>query len=132
MYSAPAPLVLERRPAIPGSDFKLRKSKLSQAALVVKNLSVNAGDARDSNLISGLRRSPGGGHDDPLLYSYLVNPMDRGAWQVTVPGAARVRHDLETKASPSGVNFLGYLHPIPIRTHPLFFFLGPTVLCVGS
>ena len=131
MYSTPAPLVLERRPAIPGNDFKLRKSKLSQVALVVKNLSVNAGDTRDSNLISGLR-SPGGGHDDPLLYSYLVNPMDRGAWQATVPGAARVRHDLVTKAPPSGVNFLGHLLPIPVSTHPLFFFLGPTVLYVGS
>ena len=35
-------------------------------------------------LISGWERSPGGGHDDPLQYFCLGNPMDRGAWQATV------------------------------------------------
>ena len=34
-------------------------------------------------LISGLGRSPGGEHSNPLQYSCLENPMDRGAWQVT-------------------------------------------------
>ena len=125
MYSAPAPLVLERRPAIPGNDFKLRKSKLSQVALVEKNLSVNLGDTRDSNSISGLRRFPGGGHDNPLPYSCLENPMNRRAWRATVHGAARVRHDLVTKPPPpSGVNFLSYLPPIPVSTHPLSFFFS--------
>ena len=38
----------------------------------------NVGDA---NLIPGPERSPGGGHDSPLQYSHLENPMDRGAWQ---------------------------------------------------
>ena len=37
-------------------------------------------------LISGLGRSPGGGHGNPLQSSCLENPMDRGAWQATVPG----------------------------------------------
>ena len=53
--------------------------KASQAALVVKNLCANAGDVKDLGLIPGLERSPGGGHDNPLQYSYLENPMDRGA-----------------------------------------------------
>jgi len=48
-------------------------------ALVVKNPSVNAGDIKDVGLISGLGRSPGGGSGNPLQYSCLENPMDRGA-----------------------------------------------------
>ena len=52
--------------------------------LVVKNLSANAGDIRDVGSIPGLGRSPGGGHGNPLQYSCLENPTDRGAWQATV------------------------------------------------
>ena len=47
--------------------------------LVVKNLSANAGDIRDAVSILGLGRSPGGGHGNPLQYSCLENPMDRGS-----------------------------------------------------
>ena len=47
--------------------------------LVVKNLPSNAGDSRDVGLIPGLGRSPGAGHGNPLQYSCLENPMDRGA-----------------------------------------------------
>ena len=43
-------------------------------ALVIKNSSANAGDIRDLGSISGLGRSPGGEHDNPLQYSYLENP----------------------------------------------------------
>ena len=46
-------------------------------ALVVKNLLANAGDIRELDSIPGLGRSPGGGHGNPLQYSYLENPMDR-------------------------------------------------------
>ena len=46
---------------------------------VVKNLPVNAGDARDTGLIPGSRRSPGGGSDNPLHYSCLENPIDSRA-----------------------------------------------------
>ena len=53
----------------------------SQVALVVKNLSANAGDAKDSGSIPGSGRSPGEGHGNPLQYSCLENPMDRGAWR---------------------------------------------------
>ena len=52
--------------------------------LVVKNLPANAEDIRDMGLIPCLGRSPGGGHSSPLQYSWLENPMDRGAWQATV------------------------------------------------
>ena len=54
---------------------------VSQTALVVKNLAANAGDLRDTGLICGSGRSPGGGHGSLLQYSCLENPMDRGAWQ---------------------------------------------------
>ena len=47
------------------------------ASSVVKNLTANAGNA---NSISGLGRSSGEGNDNPLQYSCLENPMDRGAW----------------------------------------------------
>ena len=53
-------------------------------ALVVKNLSANAGDVRDVGSNPGLGRSPGGGHSNPLQYSCLENPMDRGTWRATV------------------------------------------------
>jgi len=48
-------------------------------APVVKNPLANAGDIRETDLIPGLERSPGGGHGNPLQYSCLENPMDRGA-----------------------------------------------------
>ena len=51
---------------------------------VVKNLPANAGDARDAGLIPRLGRSPGVGNGNPLQYSCLENPMDRGAWWATV------------------------------------------------
>ena len=51
----------------------------SQVALVVKNPPANAGDLRDAGLISGSGRSSGRGYGNPLQYSCLENPMDRGA-----------------------------------------------------
>ena len=53
-------------------------------ALVVKNLPASAGDVRDTGLIPGSARSLGEGHDNPLQYSCLENPMNRGAWWAAV------------------------------------------------
>ena len=53
---------------------------------MLKNLPANVGDLRDMSLIPGSGRSSGGGNDNPLQYSCLENPMDRGDWQVTVHG----------------------------------------------
>ena len=61
---------------------------------VGKEAACNAGDPGS---IPGSGRSPGEGNGNPLQYSCLENPMDRGAWQATVPGVARVEHDLVTK-----------------------------------
>ena len=55
----------------------------SQVSVVVKNLSANAGGARDSGWIPESGRSPGGGHGCPLQYSCLENPMDRGVRGIT-------------------------------------------------
>ena len=74
-----------------------------------KELACNAGDL---GLILGSGRSPGGGNGNLLQYSCLENPMDRGAWQATVHGVARVGHDLETKPPPpifSAVSRVPYL-----------------------
>ena len=51
----------------------------SQEALVVKNLPGNAEDVRDTSSIPGSGRSPKEGHGNPLQYSCLENPIDRGA-----------------------------------------------------
>ena len=56
----------------------------SQVTLVIKNLLKNAVDIRDAHLIPGLGSSPGGRNVDPLQYSCLGNPMDRGSWRATV------------------------------------------------
>ena len=53
---------------------------------MVKNPPVNAGDARDLSLIPGWGRSPRVGNGNPLQYSCLGNPMDRGAWRATIHG----------------------------------------------
>ena len=50
----------------------------------VKNLPSNAGDLRHTDLIPGLARCPGGGTGNPLQYSCLENPRDRGTWRTTV------------------------------------------------
>ena len=55
-------------------------------ALVVN---ASAGDVKDLGLIPLLGRSPEGGHDNPLQYSCLENPMDRGALQATVHGVPK-------------------------------------------
>ena len=77
---------------------------------VGKESAYNAGDIRDVGSVPGLRRSPGGGHGNPLQYSCLENAMDRGAWLATVCGVTRVgpglvtnppAHDSPGKSTPT-------------------------------
>ena len=56
---------------------------------MVKNPPATAGDVRDVDLILGSGRSPREGHGNPLQYSYLENPMNRGAWRATVHGVTQ-------------------------------------------
>ena len=60
-----------------------------QVGLSVKNLPANVEVIGDTGSMPGLGRSPGGGHGNPLQYSCLENPMDRGAWRATVHRAAK-------------------------------------------
>ena len=57
---------------------------------MVKNLPANAGDIREAGSIPESGRS-GEGHGNPLQYSYLENPMDRGAWRATVHRVTKSR-----------------------------------------
>ena len=56
----------------------------SCVVFMVKNLPAKEGDRRDAGLIPGSGRAPGGGHGNPLQYSCLENPMDRGAWWTVI------------------------------------------------
>ena len=77
---------------------------------VGKESACNAGDPGS---IPGSGRSPGEGNGNPLRYSCLENPMDRGAWQATVHGITRVRHDIATKPPPSPPKQLDKEQPKP-------------------
>ena len=56
---------------------------------MVKSLLANAGDLGDRGSVPGLGRSPREGNGNPLQYSCLENPMDRGAWWAPVHGVAK-------------------------------------------
>ena len=71
---------------------------------MVKQSACNAGDP---GLIPVSGRSPGKGNGYPPQYSYLENPMDRGAWRAIVYGVARVRHFLGTKPQWVTSNYSG-------------------------
>ena len=62
---------------------------------MVKNTPANAGDVRDARLIPGWEKSPGGGHGNPLQYSGLGNPIDRGACWAKVHGVAEESNTTE-------------------------------------
>ena len=89
------------------------KIGVSQVALVVKNLFVNAGDIRDLGSIPGSGRSSGGGHSNPLQYSHLENPMDRGAWWTTVHRVVKSRTQLKrlNTHTPKIITYLLYFVP---------------------
>ena len=62
-----------------------------------KESAYNAGDMGDAGLIPGSGKSTGRGNGNPLQYSCLGNPMDRGAMQAIVPKGCRVEHNWMTK-----------------------------------
>ena len=66
-----------------------KERRASQVALMVKNLPADAGDIRDPGSVPESGKSPGGGHGNPLQYSCLENPMDRGAWWAVVHGVTK-------------------------------------------
>ena len=78
---------------------------------VVKNLPVNAGDARDVGSIPGLGKSPGVGNGNPLQYSCLGNPMDRGAWWALVHGVTNSWTQLSTHTTRVGKREYKFMCP---------------------
>ena len=83
------------RPSLPGK-YKNRNKCVpnTPVAQTVKNPPANAGDL---SLISGLVRSPGEGHGNPLQYSCLHNPSDSGAWHARAHGVAKSLTRLSTQ-----------------------------------
>ena len=69
---------------------------------MVKSLPANAGATGVVGSITGSGRSPGEGNVNPLQYSCLGNPMDRGTWQATVNGIERAGYNLVTKQQQNG------------------------------
>ena len=68
--------------------------RAARVALMAKNLPAHVGDIRGAGSVPGLERSPGAGHVNPLQYSCLENPMDRGALWATVHRVAKSRTQL--------------------------------------
>ena len=66
-------------------------SRVFPGDAVVKNPPANAVDIRDAGSIPVSGRFPGEGNGNPLQYSYLGNPMDRGAWWATTHGITKSR-----------------------------------------
>ena len=85
------------------SSFSKKETILSKSPdiwifLDKQNLPANAGYAGDMGLIPGSGRFPGGGNGNPIQYSCLENPMNRGAWRTIVWGAAKSQTGLSTHA----------------------------------
>ena len=73
--------------------------RAAQVVLVVKSPVASAVDARGEGSIPGWGRSPGAGNSNPLQYSCLENPMDRGAWRATDHGVPKSRTWLSTQGT---------------------------------
>ena len=90
-------------------------------ALAVKNLSANAGDIRDIGSVPGLGKSPGGGYGNPLQYSCLENPMDRGDWQATVHRLA--------ESDTTEVTLHAHIHRKSNKWNQIFNILCSVLIC---
>ena len=109
----------------------------SQAVLVVKKPPASAGHVRHMGLIPGSGRSPRGGHGNPLQYSCLESPMDRGAWWATVCGVAQSRTWLKQLISYTWLTSPSIILPVSVcvvanRGISLFFlWLGNILFSVS-
>ena len=100
--------------------FYICQHVASQVALVVKKPPAKVGDERDMGSIPGSGRSPGGGHGDPLQYSCLENPVDRGAWWATVHASSPVLGHLCSTSVSMHLTTLGTSFE---RNHTVFVLL---------
>ena len=84
--------------SIPGQRTKIPPAgEQLPRGLSGKEPPASAGDARDTGMIPGSGRSPGGGQGNPLQHPCLENPMDRGAWRATVHGVMKSWTRLSTQ-----------------------------------
>ena len=91
----------------------------------------SACSAEDPGSIPRSGRFPGEGNGNPLQYSCLENPMNRGACQATVHGVARVRHYLETKPPPPGIEKHKEMER-SLKLIPSFLFILPILILFSS
>ena len=103
----------------------------SHVVLVVKNLPANA-EVRDPASIPGSGRSPGGGHGDPLHYSCLENPTDRGAGWATVLGITKSLTQLKrlTRLQPHLIQ-LHIFSVLPSHGFLYYFIVFKRQRCLG-
>ena len=88
----PNPGIKPRSPTLQADSLLSEPpGKPSLVVLVVKNLPANAGDIRDP----WIRNVPRGGHDNPLQYSYLENPTNKGAWRAIVHRVSKSQAQLK-------------------------------------
>ena len=80
--------------------YEQESESMIQASLLAQESTCQMQETQETGSIPGLGRSPGEGNGNPLQYSCLGNPMDRGARQATVHGVTRVGHGLVTKPPP--------------------------------
>ena len=90
--------------------LKNHKRKCTKASLVAQTVKRLLAMQERAGSIPGSGSSPGEGNGNPLQNSCLENLMDRGAWQATVHGIARVRHDLATKPPPPRLVYSPFPH----------------------
>ena len=82
-----------------------------------KALPANTGDARDVGLITGSGRFPGGGNGTPVQYSCLENSLGREAWQATVHGATKGRHNWVTEHIQTSMKEMKIFYPSHIEDY---------------
>ena len=92
------------------SRIQVHHDKASQVALVIKNLSppASTGGEGDTGSNLGLGKRPSAGNSNPLQYSCLENPMDRGAWWATIPGVAKSWTRLSDQACMISIRNSGF------------------------
>ena len=96
--------------------------------LCQKNLLVNARDIRDAGLIPGLGRSPGGEYGNALQYSFLEDPIDRGAWEAMVHRVTKSRTQLKHRIMHARANMLLLCHLLLL---PLSLLMLLLMYCLG-
>ena len=88
-------------------------------------------DLRDQGSIPGWRRSPAGGHGNPLQYSCLENSMDRGAWQAGVQREAQNQTRLKQPSTHTHT-FYSPAYQLDILLSSMFFNLYLSILLINA